>query len=270
MNKRHFPIVTLLTDFGTADGYVAAMKGVIASLAPDAAIHDATHEIPPQDIAAGAWALGSYWRWYPKGTIHVAVVDPGVGTERQALLVTADEHLFLAPDNGLLSVVLRQASDVQLRRLRASVSHPQGRSATFHGRDVFAYAAGLLARGETPNSISEPSDNVVMSPWSVVRKEADRLVGEVVHVDRFGNLITNITRRQLDERQWREVFVTCAGLSDIPLVETYGCAGAGSVVALFGSMDTLEIAEVGGSAARRLGAGRGTRAQIVRKHSTTL
>lgn len=269
MKTKESAIVTLLTDFGTADGYVAAMKGVILSLAPAAVVVDGAHDISPQDVRGGAWVLGTYWRWYPPGTIHVAVVDPGVGTERDALLVAADGYFFLAPDNGLLSWVLKQCGTAQLYRLRQDVHHSAGKSATFHGRDVFAYAAGLLARGEHLDKLAEPTRAVVMPAWTAVRIASDGLHGEVVHVDRFGNLITNISRRQVAEQVWPEITVSCEGSAPIPLVETYAREQPGMLVALFGSSDALEIAMVNGSAAAQTGWRRGSKVLVHPKNSTT-
>jgi S-adenosyl-L-methionine hydrolase (adenosine-forming) len=243
-------IVTLLTDFGGMDGYVAAVKGVVLSLAPDAVIVDASHEIAPQDVRAGAWVLGQYWASYPEGSIHLAVVDPGVGTDRAALLVEADGRIVLAPDNGILMWVLRQASRVRLARLRPDVHRPGEISTTFHGRDVFAHAAGLLAGGQArPEDLSEVTKEIVMPSWAVVRKEPERLVGEIVHVDRFGNLVTNISRRQADEMGWAAYVVQAGALTSIALKRTYGEVEPGTVLALYGASDTLEIAVSGGSAA---------------------
>ena len=250
MNGRS--IVALLTDFGTADAYVAAMKGVILSLAPQAMIIDASHDIPPQDIRAGAWVLGQCWSYYPAGTIHVAVVDPGVGTERNALLIEADGHWFLAPDNGLLSWVLKQAKQVRLRKLRADVHRPGEESATFHGRDVFAYAAGLLAAARAkPEDISDETNSVIMPSWAIVRIEADRIVGEVVHIDRFGNLITNIQRKQVEEAGWKSFLIQAGPSANIQLRKTYGDGKSGELIALWGSSGTLEIAVSGGSAEKK-------------------
>lgn len=249
-------LVTLLTDFGTRDGYVAAMKGVILSLAPEAIIVDAGHETPPRDVAAAAWTLGQYWRLFPRGTIHVAVVDPGVGTERAALLVEADQRLFLVPDNGLLLWVLRQAQHVSLMRLKPAV-HREEVSATFHGRDVFAHAAGLLAAGRAREELSENIQEIVLPSWSMVERTAEGLRGRIVHEDRFGNLITNISRDQALEAVGRR-FITRAGTFEtIPLRRTYGDAPPGELIALFGSSETLELAVAGGSAAERTGLTRG-------------
>ncbi len=243
-------IVTLVTDFGATDGYVAAVKGVILSLAPDAVIVDASHEIAPQDVRAGAWVLGQYWATYPEGTIHLAVVDPGVGTERAALLVEADGRLLLAPDNGILMWVLRQASRVRMARLRPDVHRPGEISTTFHGRDVFAHAAGLLAGGQAkPADLSEVTKEIVMPSWAVVRQEPERLVGEIVHVDHFGNLITNISRKQVDEMGWAGYVAQAGALTRIEVRRTYGEVEPGTVLALYGASDTLEIAVSGGSAA---------------------
>ncbi len=251
-------IVTLLTDFGAADPYVAAMKGVILALAPDATIVDACHDIPPQDIRAGAWVLGQYWTYYPSGAIHVAVVDPGVGTERDVLLVDADGHLFLAPDNGLLAWVLRQAGRVSLRKLHPEVHRPGEVSATFHGRDIFAHAAGLLADGKTtPDHLAEETRSVTMPPWAVIRRDGDCLIGEVVHVDRFGNLITNIARRQIEEAGWSSLGIDIGGIEMKCLFRTYGDAPTGEMLALYGSSGTLEVAVSGGSAAQLTGLARG-------------
>lgn len=258
------PIVTLLTDFGTADAYVAAMKGVILSLAPDAAVVDAAHGIAPQNVRAGAWVLGQYAFWYPEGSIHVAVVDPGVGTSRDALLVNADGRVFLAPDNGLLAWVLKQAANVELRKLRPDVHGARGKSSTFHGRDVFAHAAGLLAGGKSAADISVEAESVVMPSWAFVHDEGDCLVGEVIHVDRFGNLISNITRKQVAEKKWGGMHVRCGDDGAIRVVSTYGDAEDGELIALFGSSGTLEVAVNGGSAAERTSLVRGA-AVLLRK-----
>jgi S-adenosylmethionine hydrolase len=264
MNER--PIVTLLTDYGTADAYVAAMKGVILSLAPHAAIVDVSHDIAPQDIRAGAWVLGQCWSFYPAGTIHVAVVDPGVGTERDALLVEADSQIFLAPDNGLLSWVLKQAKQVRLRKLRADAHRPGDISSTFHGRDVFAHAAGLLASGRAkPNDISDETDSVIMPSWAVVQIEADRIVGEVVHIDRFGNLITNIERKQFEEAGWTSFLIQAGPSANIRLCKTYGDAKDGELIALWGSSGTLEIAIAGGSAEKKTRLVRGATVVLSRR-----
>ena len=250
MNER--PIISLLSDFGTADAYVAAMKGVILSLAPHAAIVDVSHDIPPQDIRAGAWVVGQCWNFYPAGTIHVAVVDPGVGTDRDALLVEADWQIFLSPDNGLLSWVLKQAKQVRLRKLRADVHRPGDISSTFHGRDVFAHAAGLLASGRAkPEDISDEADSVIMPSWAMVHVEPDRIVGEVVHIDRFGNLITNIQQKQVEEAGWKSFLIQAGPSANIRLHKTYGEAKDGELIALFGSSGTLEIAIAGGSAEKK-------------------
>ena len=264
MNER--PIVTLLTDFGTADAYVAAMKGVILSLAPQAGIVDASHESPPRDIRAGAWVLGQFWTCYPAGTIHVAVVDPGVGTGRDGLLVAADGQIFLAPDNGLLSWVLKQATQVRLRKLRADVQRPGDVSSTFHGRDVFAHAAGLLASGRAkPEDISDEIKSVVVPSWAVVQIEADRIVGEIVHIDRFGNLTTNIQRQQVEGAGWKSFLIQAGPSANIRLHKTYGDAKEGELIAVFGSSGTLEIAVSGGSAEKKTCLMRGAPVVILRK-----
>ena len=250
MNVRS--IVTLLTDFGAADSYVAAMKGVILSLAPWAMVVDASHEIPPQDVRAGAWVLGQFWNYYPDGTIHTAVVDPGVGTCRDALLVEADGHFFLAPDNGLLSGVLKQAKQIQLRKLRPDIHRPGEVSLTFHGRDVFAHAAGLLAAGRSkPEEISDKIHSLIMPSWAAVRIEDSRIVGEIVHIDRFGNLITNITQRQVEETGWTSCFIQAGPFAPIRFCKTYGDSKTGEWIALYGSSGTLEIAVSDGSAQKQ-------------------
>lgn len=255
-----------MTDFGLADAYVAEMKGVILSLAPDACIADACHEIGHRDIRAGAWTLGQFWSRYPPGTIHVAVVDPGVGTEREALLVEADGYQLLAPDNGLLSWVLKGAKRVVLRRLRPSVHRPGQLSATFHGRDVFAYAAGLLAGGKAlPEDIAEPVKSVHMPSWAAIYAQDGALVGEIVHVDRFGNLITNIARRQIEESVGKPFFIQAGPYASIRQCRTYGEAGDGDLISVFSSADTLEIAISGGSAAQNTPLRRGTVVTVRRR-----
>ena len=242
--------ITLLTDFGTRDGYVAAMKGVIASLAPRARVVDATHDIPAHDIRAGAWSLMQYWKFFPRGTIHVAVVDPGVGTERRPLLVEADGHFFLGPDNGIFAwIPARRIHEVRARR--AVVSN------TFHGRDVFAHAAGLLAAGRRVSG-AEVRDPVIPS-WVAPRRERGRVIGEVVHIDHFGNCITNLKP---------EPGPIVVGRRRIAaLARTYGEAARGKPIALVGSSGYVEIALRERSAAAVLGLKRGDRIILETAHA---
>lgn len=258
------PIIALLTDFGVSDHYVGVMKGVIAGVCPSAHLIDITHDIPRQDIRTGAFELGASWRFFPTGTIFVAVVDPGVGTSRRAVAARAGDRTFVAPDNGLLDLVLAEHPATQT----AELTHPRYArarvSATFHGRDKFAPAAAWLAQGTPIEALGDPVDLRVRLPWPVPEVTATLVTGEVQHVDRFGNLITNIHRRI-----WPAVVdidgVCVAGQGPMTLVRTYGESASGELVALFGSSEWLEVAEVEGSAAARLGVGRGVAVQVSRR-----
>ena len=248
--------ITLLTDFGDRDGFVAAMKGVIVALAPDASIHDAAHGVPPGDVRAAAWALSQYWRLWPEGTIHVAVVDPGVGTERAALLAHADGRLFLAPDNGLLALVAMEADRFEAFALRPDVRRPGGGSATFHGRDVFAFAAGRLAAGHAPDSLHGGPAGLADARWAgPVRALDGTLRGEVIHADRFGNAVTNLFPADLPAGPWR----LDAGRAEFARLDlTYGDVPAGAPLAYAGSSGRIEVAVRGGSAENELDLRRGT------------
>ena len=240
-------IITLLTDFGTADGYVGAMKGVILRRSPGATVVDITHDIPPQKVHAGARALAEAAPLFPAGTIHVAVVDPGVGSARHPLLVASEGQLFIGPDNGLLSLAAPagEARALDRRELfRATVS------STFHGRDVFASVAGHLAAGLPPQSCGH-----VVERWQRLQlpkptMEADRIAGTVIHVDRFGNLITNLKRGAVgDAARWR-IFVDERDIG--PIRGTFSDVAPGQWVAYIGSGGELEIAVRDGDAASAL------------------
>jgi hypothetical protein len=246
--------ITLLTDFGTADGYVAAMRGVIASLAPDAIVDDASHEIERGDIEAGAWVLSHYWRVYPAGTIHVAVVDPGVGTERRGLVATSEGRTFVAPDNGILTRVLELSGESVVREIRERAFTRQEVSATFHGRDVFAPAAAHLSLGISPDRFGPLVADPVRLALARPQRSGSSARGDIVHIDRFGNLITNIPASWASpEHRFR-----VKGTEGIPFRETYGHASPRELFALVGSAGTVEISVRDGSAANRLAAGRGT------------
>jgi hypothetical protein len=248
-------VITLTTDFGTRDTYVAEMKGVILSLIRDVHVVDITHEVAPHDILEGALALEAAAPRFPAGTIHVAVVDPGVGTARRGLTVAARDQLFVGPDNGLFTPFL---ADSRWRAFelgaaefrRTAVSH------TFHGRDIFAPASAHLARGVAPERLGPPVTDPVRLAWPDVRVSEGRIGGAVVHVDRFGNLVTSIHADAI-AALGTGVAIRVAGKS-LPLVRTYGDLGRGNPGALVGSTNRLEIAVNAGSAARALRAGRGT------------
>lgn len=245
------PIVTLLSDFGTADSYVAELKAAVLSGAPDATLVDVTHAVPPGDVRAAAYLLGRTWHRFPQGTVHLAIVDPGVGTPRAALAMGAGGHWFVGPDNGLFTPVF-QDQEVEVVALPV----PHGAAPTFHGRDLFAPAAAALARRVSLHVLGEafldiPQRLVYAEP----RYEGKSIVGEIVYVDRFGTLVTNLTPETVPDYAVLEV----EGLDIGPLRRTYGDVPTGGLLAYQGSGGAIEIAVRDGSAARRLGMGVGGR-----------
>jgi S-adenosyl-L-methionine hydrolase (adenosine-forming) len=248
-------VITLTTDFGTRDTYAAEMKAAILSITRDVHVVDITHEIPPQDILAGALALEAAERWFPPATIHVAVVDPGVGTARRGLAVAAGGRTFVGPDNGLFTPFI-EAGGWQAFELTAEEFRGAHVSRTFHGRDVFAPAAAHLARGLPPHRLGPSVTDPVRLTWPGARIAEGKIGGAVLHIDRFGNLVTSIPGEALTSLG-PEVIVRVAGRT-LPLVRTYGELKRGNPGALVGSGNRLEIAVNAGSAAKALGAGRGT------------
>ncbi|MFL5339334.1 MAG: S-adenosyl-l-methionine hydroxide adenosyltransferase family protein [Gemmataceae bacterium] len=246
--------VTLTTDFGTASPYVAAMKGVILSINPDARIHDLSHSIPPQNVGHAAQFLAAAVPFFPAGSIHVCVVDPGVGTERAALLAEAGGQFLLAPDNGCLTPLLIGAT---VRRLAEPKSWRVKVSATFHGRDVFAPAAAHLSRGARPADFGPILRQWVRYEPPAPKVGPNSIRGEVAFIDDFGNLITNIPADMVRQRP-RVLQIGRQSRKRFGWVRTYGEAKFGTLVALFSSDGRLEIAVVNGSAAERLQAVVGT------------
>lgn len=251
-------IVALLTDFGTRDHYVGTMKGVVLSVCPEAALVDLTHDVPPQQIAAAAWELQAAWRYFPAATVFLAVVDPGVGTARRALAAEAGGYFFVGPDNGIFTAVFDEVPPSAIVELREKKFARSTVSRTFEGRDRFAPAAGWLARGTPLSALGPPVSDYVRLPIPVARATPDGLEGEVVRVDRFGNLITNISRTHLEALAGNGTEVVIGGHHIAGVVATYGDAAPGAVCALLGSSDHLEVAIRGGDAATELGLGRGT------------
>lgn len=250
--------ITLLTDFGHADGYVAAIKGVIASIAPSALVEDIAHGIAPGDVAAAAWALRRYWRLYPEGTVHVVVVDPGVGSERRALAVEAEGRFLVGPDNGVFSHPLREAAASRIVALREARFFRENISATFHGRDVFAPVAAHLATGTRLDELGPGVDNPTQLIWPEPRRRPEGAEGVVVHVDPFGNLVTNIPEGWCERGSIVWVGDRVAGT----LLRTYADVDAGQLLALVGSSGLLEISVRDGSAAEALDASRGTPVRV--------
>jgi S-adenosylmethionine hydrolase len=270
------PVVALLTDFGSQDHYVGSLKGAILSVCRDATLVDLAHELPVHDVAAGAFALAASWRDFPEGTIFLAVVDPGVGTARRALALQADGRLFVGPDNGILSLVIEDAEDdVAVREItNAGMMRPEV-SATFHARDVFGPVAGHLATGVPLAEVGPVVTDPVRLAALPARSGGIADWGaQVLHVDRFGNLITNLGRRDLDAilqtvGNDRNGLVVVLGSHVLPLAVTYADVAEGEACALLGSSGRLEISVNRGSAAQELGAGSGSSLRL-RAVSTVL
>ena len=242
-------IITVTTDFGTQDWFVGTMKGVILGLAPRAAIVDITHEIPPRDIRAGAFALAASYGHFPKGTVHVAVIDPGVGSARKAIAVRTANYLFVGPDNGVLSFALARERIKSVHRLEKRNYFLQPVSQTFHGRDIFAPVAAHLSRGVPIRKFGAAQKGFVRLPWPQPCVRRNRIEGEVVFVDRFGNAISNIENGRVNTRRELEIFTGRKRLCQAKAF--YQSVPTGQAVAVPGSSGFLEIAVNGGSAAKR-------------------
>jgi S-adenosylmethionine hydrolase len=252
------PVIALLTDFGTADHYAGAMKGVILGICPDATLVDITHDIPPHDVTAGALELAASYKYFPAGTIFVAVVDPGVGSARRGVAADTGDYRFVAPDNGVLTQVLREAPAKKIVELTERRYARPTVSRTFEGRDRFAPAAGWLAKGTQLAALGRPVADIHRLDIPVAEAGPDSIRGVVLRVDRFGNLVTNIDRKMVERfGQAGAMTIDAAGHRIERLVATYAELPADGVGALFGSTDHLELAAPSSSAAERLGVGRG-------------
>lgn len=254
------PPITLTTDFGTGSPYVAAMKGVILSIAPGARVVDLSHAIAPQNVQQGAWVLRQATPWFPADTIHVAVVDPGVGTSRPIVYARIGSQQYVAPDNGLLSFLARRQPPTTIISLENPAYWLDEVSATFHGRDIMAPVAARLSLGLDPASLGPRRSQLVELPWPEVRRMAQRIEGAVTAVDSFGNLITNITADQLADvpRGEDQVRITCGEHETFGIFRTYGDQPPMTLVAVIGSDGFLELAIVSDSAAAMLGEGVGS------------
>jgi len=255
-------LITLTTDFGLKDAFVGIMKGVIARINSEVRVIDLTHGIPEQDILAGALTLRHSVAYFPSGTIHVAVIDPGVGSARRPLLIETNGIFFIGPDNGVLSLAVGDSTGAQIVQLTNPAYHLQPTSATFHGRDIFAPAAAYLSRGVPPSEFGEKLDGFVKLVLPKVAHMGSTLAGEIIYRDKFGNLFTNIEQHDLTGLTSERIEVVLADLHIQGLTANYAAAGAGEFVAVLNSWGFLEIALNKGNAAERLGAKVGDKVKI--------
>jgi S-adenosylmethionine hydrolase len=252
------PILTLTSDFGSRDAYVGVMKGVILGIAPNASLVDLSHEIPPQAITIGALVLRSAVEFFPTGTVHLAVVDPGVGSSRLAVAVMTEQCILVGPDNGLLYPSATALGIREVRRLerqeffRPEVSH------TFHGRDIFAPVAAHLAAGVPAQELGERVDELQPLTLPVARHEDRGLIGEVIYVDHFGNLVTNLGAADVATFPVQGLSVTIGEVSLPAPVPSYAAVKPGQPLAIVGSWGQIEVAVRNGNAAQYLSAGVGT------------
>ncbi|MBV8857933.1 MAG: SAM-dependent chlorinase/fluorinase [Acidobacteria bacterium] len=259
-------IVTLLTDFGTADYFVGALKGAVLAANPSARVVDITHEVPPFDVEAGAFTLRAAFETFPEGTVHVGVVDPGVGSARRAIAVEGHGHTFVGPDNGLFGHVYERAAPFRVFQLTNANFFRREVSPTFHGRDIFAPVAGALARGVRAEELGPEVFDFVRLPSAAVERVGDgTLVGTVIHVDRFGNLVTNFAREDLDEESFARGARLRVEGREVRRFRRFFAEdfeGAGEPFAVWGSAGLLEVAVFRDSAARLLGAKRGDKVEV--------
>ena len=260
------PVLALLTDFGNRDHYAGTMKGVALGICPEATLVDVTHEVPPHDVAAGALELAACYRYFPTGTIFLVVVDPGVGSSRRGIAVDAGDYKFVAPDNGVLSLVL---DEIPIRKVVELTERRYARptvSRTFEGRDRFAPAAAWLAKGVELSALGRPAGSIQRLSLPQPTATSEQLTGEVLRVDRFGNLITNIDRKTFQKLAHDGTLEIRIGSHQVPrIVSTYADVAPGEICALFGSTDHLEVAANGKSAASELDIDRGAPVHVARR-----
>lgn len=253
--QRRAPLVALLSDFGTQDWYVACMKAVILSRCPGAQLVDITHEIPAQDVIAGACTLAASFPWFPSATVFLCVVDPGVGSARPLIAVRAGGRVLVGPDNGLLGLVLAQTPRPRIVRLTERRFWLPRPSRTFHGRDILAPVAAALARGAALERFGPPTTRFQPLSLPVPRRRGRRVSGCIVHIDRFGNLLTNLPAQLAATTAGRPTIRF--GRREARVVSSYAEGRYGELLALVGSSGYLELAMRDGSAAKRLRARRG-------------
>jgi S-adenosyl-L-methionine hydrolase (adenosine-forming) len=254
--------ITLTTDFGTSDHFVAAMKGVILGIAPRARIVDITHGVAPFDVEEAAFTLAQAWRWFPKGTIHVAVVDPGVGSARRPILVEAAGHRFVGPDNGIFSMIY-DAAPHKVREITNAKLALKTVSRTFHGRDIFAPAAAHLARAVPAARFGKVLNDPIKIPHlAPSEQQRGRWIGTILKVDRFGNLITNFHVDRFPGVKTRP-FEMLAGTEIVRrLALTYAETGVGEIAVIVGSSGYLEVSANQMSASEKLGCSAGAPVEL--------
>ena len=262
------PIITLTTDFGVNDHFIGAVKGVILSTAPDACIVDISHAVQPFDILDGALTISQAYNYFPSGTVHMVIVDPGVGTARRPITLTGDRHHFVSPDNGVLSLVYEREERLSVRHITAEHYFLPSVSNTFHARDIFAPVAAYLAKGVDPSRFGEEiTDYARFAAPRPKPVDAQTLKGVVLKVDRFGNLITNITAQDAPKlfEATPPGFKIAVGTKGTVtrICSSYAEGKPGEAFGILGSMGFLEIAANRGSAAQLLGVGKGAEVNLV-------
>jgi S-adenosyl-L-methionine hydrolase (adenosine-forming) len=257
-------ILTLLTDFGTRDAYVASMKGVILGINPDLRTIDITHEVPPQDVMEAAFVLKEALPFFPEDAIHLCVVDPGVGTARRPVAVRAGQRIFIGPDNGLFPLALGDAVDEAVVLDNPEYWRQGTPSNTFHGRDIFAPVAAYLSTGVSLQQVGSPVTALTPMHWALPIVDDKGIRGWVIHIDRFGNCITNIDRSILDQFGAPSRVKCFAGNTILTVVSsTYGDVEPGEPLLLLSSGDYLEVAVNGGNAAELLGIRKGAAVNLL-------
>ena len=258
------PIVALLSDFGSRDHYVGAMKGVILGICPDATLVDISHDVPPHDVLTAGFELAAAYRYFPSGTVFLVVVDPGVGSVRHGLAVDTGDYRFVAPDNGVLTAVLQESPPKRVVELTERRYARPTVSRTFEGRDRFAPAAAWLAKGIQLSGLGRPADHQVLD-LPLPELTDGRIAGQVQRIDHFGNLVSNIDRKTFERlSQSGSIQIEVGSHAIGRLVETYADIGDDEVCALFGSTDHLEFAANSASAVEQLGVERGTQVVVSR------
>jgi S-adenosylmethionine hydrolase len=264
------PIITLTTDFGDKDPYAAIMKGVILSINPHGIIVDLTHKIPPQDILQAAFIVRNSYRYFPKNAIHIAIVDPGVGSERLPLLITTKWGFYVGPDNGIFSIVLRENPSEKIIKIENKDYMLKEISNTFHGRDIFAPASAYLSLGEDPKKFGSEIKEIVKLAWTDPKINQCEIIAKIIHVDTFGNIITNISQKLFKETVGKGGFnlVIKEGLIIEKISNSYKGRKAGEPLAIFGSSGFLEISLQNDNASSEFGIIRGDEVNIYFKQST--